>query len=65
MTGNFKTLERPFTQTDIVRLARRALTRAHGDIGKAGQYATNMADRYESAKWERVADYIATGRSEP
>jgi hypothetical protein len=56
--GNFKSTERPFTEADVARLARQALVRSHGNIAKAGQYASNMADRYESAKWERVMDYI-------
>jgi hypothetical protein len=56
--GNFKSTERPFTEADVARLARQALARSHGNIAKAGQYASNMADRYESAKWERVMDYI-------
>lgn len=61
MTGNFKTIERPFTHADVVRLARRALARAHGDVNKAGRYASNMADRYESVKWEQVMNYIMDG----
>jgi hypothetical protein len=56
--GNFKSTEKPFTEADVARLARQAMARAHGNIAKAGQYASNMADRYESAKWERVMDYI-------
>jgi hypothetical protein len=57
-SGNFKTTEKPFTEADVARLARQALARSHGNIAKAGQYAANMADRYESHKWERVMDYL-------
>jgi hypothetical protein len=45
----------------VVRLARRALARAHGDADKAGRYAADMADRYESAKWEAIMHYIRDG----
>lgn len=58
-TGNFRTTEKSFTQADVDRLARSALKRCKGDVGKAQRYASNMADRYESYKWEQVADRIS------
>lgn len=57
--GNFKTVEKPFTRLDVDRLARAALKRCKGDVGRAQRYASNMADRYESHKWEQVIDRIA------
>lgn len=57
-TGNFKTREKSFTQSDVDRLARAALKRCKGDVGKAQRYASNMADHYESYKWEQVMDRI-------
>jgi len=57
-SGNFKTPEKSFTQTDVDKLARAALRRCKGDVGRAQRYASNMADRYESYKWEQVMDRI-------
>ena len=57
-SGNFKTAEKPFTQADVDKLARSALKRCKGDVGRAQRYASNMADHYESHKWEQVMDRI-------
>lgn len=62
-TGNFKTPERSFSQADVVRLANNAIQRFKGDRGKAHRYASNMADRWESYKWEQVMDYLYNMRS--
>lgn len=60
-SGNFKTVERPFTHADVVRLARNAIKRFKGNVAKAHGYAMNMADRWESHKWEQVMDYLRDG----
>lgn len=60
-SGNFKTVERPFTRADVERLARNAIKRFKGDAAKAHAYAMNMADRWESYKWEQVTDYLRNG----
>lgn len=60
-TGNFKSPEQPFTHADVMRLARNAIKRFRGDAGKAHNYAMNMADKWESYKWEQVMDYLRNG----
>lgn len=58
-SGNFKSTERPFTRQDVDKLARSTLKRFNGDVGRAQRYASNMADRHESYKWEQIADRIS------
>lgn len=58
-SGNFKTVEKSFTRLDVDRLARSTLKRFKGDVGRAQRYAANMADKYESYKWEQITDRIA------
>jgi hypothetical protein len=60
-TGNFKTPERPFTHADVVHLARNAIKRFRGNAAKAHGDAMDMADRWESYKWEQVMDYLRNG----
>mgnify|MGYP001580828041 FL=1 len=59
MLGNFKSKEPEFTRADVDRLARNALKRSKGNVGKARTYAQHMADHYESYKWEQVVDRIS------
>lgn len=58
MTGNLKTVERPFTYADVTSQAKRTLARFKGDRQKAVRYASNMCDRWESYKWEQVMGYL-------
>lgn len=60
MRGNIKSFEKPFTHAEVVALAARTLKRFGGDRNAAGRYARAMEDRYESAKWARVVEVIAT-----
>lgn len=59
MLGNFKTKEPSFIRADVDRLARNALKRSKGNVGRAQMYAQHMADHYESYKWEQVVDRIS------
>lgn len=60
--ANYMSLEKLYTHAEVVEIAHRLLRRYHGDKMRAGRYARNMEDRYESRKWHDVVEILATGR---
>jgi hypothetical protein len=59
--ANYASLEKPYTHAEVIEIARRLLKRYSGDKARAGRYARNMEDRYESRKWHDVVEILATG----
>jgi hypothetical protein len=60
-SGNYASFEKPYTHAEVINIARRLLQRYRGDKARAGRYARNMEDRYESRKWHDVVEVLATG----